>query len=441
MVETASVPARRSQRWMARLAWLTVVVACLVLLGAAGLFGSIALLLVGAVCAAACLAGAWWFLTHRGVLRWIAAVVVVGAPLAVAIMFAHAGLIWVLVTFGVLWVAALAAGRYALATPASPVRAEREVEPPRRPFVIMNPRSGGGKVERFHLIDRARHLGAEVSVLDGPAVDVADLARQALRAGADMLGVAGGDGTQALVAGIAAEAGIPFMVISAGTRNHFALDLGLDREDPAKCLDALTDGVEISVDLGRIAGRTFVNNASFGAYAAVVQSPAYRDDKTRTTLDVLPDILVGHRGPQLRLQVADTVITGSQAILISNNEYAADDIAGLGVRYALDRGVLGVLAVSVRGTADAAGLIGGRRSKALTVRTGTEVIVDADAESVPVGIDGEAVVLPTPVRCTIEPGALRVRVPRNRPGVRAQPPELDWSRLRQLALSTGRHDR
>src|SRR3954454_21233927 len=369
MVEPVAVTARGSQRWMARLAWLTVLVACLVLLGAAGLFGSIALLLVGAVCAAACLAGAWWFLTHRGVLRWIAAVVVVGAPLAVAIMFAHAGLIWVLVTFGVLWVAALAASRYALATPGSPARAERAAAPPRRPFVIMNPRSGGGKVERFHLIDLARHLGAEVSVLDGPAVDVADLARQALRAGADMLGVAGGDGTQALVAGIAAEAGIPFMVISAGTRNHFALDLGLDREDPAACLDALSDGVEVRVDLGLIGDRTFVNNAAFVAYAAVVQSPAYRDDKTGTTLDMLPDLLVGQQGPKLRLRLHGEEIDGPQAVLISNNPDAVDDIAGLGRRPRLDGGVLGVLAVTVRSAIEAAGLVRGRRwSTSLTIR-------------------------------------------------------------------------
>ena len=149
----------------------------------------------------------------------------------------------------------------------------------------MNPRSGGGKVDRFGLADRARALGAEVALLQG-TVDVALLARQALRDGADLLGVAGGDGTQALVAGIAAEHGVPFMVITAGTRNHFALDLGLDRDDPATCLEALTDGVELRVDLGLVGDRTFVNNASFGAYAAVVQSPAYRDDKTATTLDL-----------------------------------------------------------------------------------------------------------------------------------------------------------
>src|ERR1700748_209442 len=97
--------------------------------------------------------------------------------------------------------------------------------------------------------------------------------------GADLLGVAGGDGTQALVADVAVEHGLPFLVISAGTRNHFALDLGLDRDDPSKCLDALIDGVELHVDLGVVNGRPFVNTVSFGAYAALVQSPEYRADK------------------------------------------------------------------------------------------------------------------------------------------------------------------
>ncbi len=163
---------------------------------------------------------------------------------------------------------------------------------PRRAYLIMNPRSGGGKVTKFGLKEKAESLGAEVAMLDGQQiVDVAVLARQAVANGADLLGVAGGDGTQALVAGIAAEHDIPFLCISAGTRNHFALDLGLDREDPSTCLDALTDGVEQRIDLGLIGDRTFVNNASFGAYAEVVRSPEYRDDKRGTTLRMLPDLL------------------------------------------------------------------------------------------------------------------------------------------------------
>ena len=136
---------------------------------------------------------------------------------------------------------AVVAGRAALRGDPAPERMrEHDAPPPRRPYLIMNPRSGGGKVTRFGLKDKAEALGAEVVLLEGPGpVDVGALARQAVAEGADLLGVAGGDGTQALVAGIAAEHDVPLLVISAGTRNHFALDLGLDREDPSRCLDAL----------------------------------------------------------------------------------------------------------------------------------------------------------------------------------------------------------
>ncbi|MEU4426593.1 diacylglycerol kinase family protein [Actinoplanes sp. NPDC024001] len=437
MVETVDVPS--SRHWLARLAFVTAAAAVLLVLAVAGLRGSLGLLLVGGIGSAIGLAAAWWFLTHRGVLRWVAGAVVVLAPLVVAVLFARANLIWVVVAFGLLWSAAVAAGRRALAPEHDETPVEYETPPPRRPYLIMNPRSGGGKVERFDLAERARALGAEVYVLDGPAVDVAAVARQAVRDGADLLGVAGGDGTQALVAGIAAEHGLPFLVISAGTRNHFALDLGLDREDPSTCLDALTDGVELRIDLGLIGDRTFVNNASFGAYAAIVQSPAYRDDKVGTTLNLLPEVLTGEHGTHLRLDVDGVTVTGPQAVLISNNPYTADDVAGLGERPRLDGGTLGVLAVSVRGAADAAALISERgRTRAVTVRNTAEAVVDADTPTVPVGVDGESILMPTPVRCAIRPGALRVRVPRHRPGVRPARPELDWTRLRRLALTNRR---
>jgi diacylglycerol kinase family enzyme len=253
--------------------------------------------------------------------------------------------------------------------------------------------------------------------------------------------VAGGDGTQALVAGIAAEHDVPLLVISAGSRNHFALDLGLDREDPSRCLDALRDGVELRVDLGFIGDRPFVNYASFGAYAAVVQSPAYRDDKTRTTLDQLPGLLVGQQGPRLVARAENVTVEGPQAVLVSNNVYGMGDIAGLGRRARLDRGTLGMFAVTVNSAAQAAGLLRGRSSGGLTSVVGREVVVDADVAQVPVGVDGEALVLDTPVRCVVQPGALRVRVPRDRPGVPDPKPIMDWKRLRQIALTvpgTGR---
>jgi diacylglycerol kinase family enzyme len=235
------------------------------------------------------------------------------------------------------------------------------------------------------------------------------------------------------VAGIAAEHGIPFLVITAGTRNHFALDLGLDRDNPAACLGALSDAVELRVDLGVIGGRTFVNNASFGAYAEVVESPAYRGDKLRTTLELLPDLLQGHRGPRLTARADGAEISTPQAVLVANNPYGTGDIAGLGRRARLDRGVLGVVAVTVGSAREAAGLLRGRRAAGLRVLTAQEVTVTADTPRVPVGIDGEAVTLPVPVRCTVRPRALRVWVPRDRPGVPAPKPEFDWARLLRLA--------
>jgi diacylglycerol kinase family enzyme len=123
---------------------------------------------------------------------------------------------------------------------------------------------------------------------------------------------------------------------------------------------------------------------------------------------------------------------------VSNNPYAGDDIAGLGYRDRLDTGVLGVLAITVSGAASAAMLVRGRRSKALTFATASEAVIDADAPSIPIGIDGEAVSMPVPVRCTIQPGAVRVRVPRLRPAGHAPRPAMDWTRLRRLAVSTGR---
>jgi diacylglycerol kinase family enzyme len=267
-------------------------------------------------------------------------------------------------------------------------------------------------------------------LLEGPGVvDVAALARQAIADGADLLGVAGGDGTQALVAGIAAEHDLPFLVISAGTRNHFAMDLGLDRENPAACLDALNNGVEQRIDLGVIGGRTFVNNASFGAYAEIVESPAYRDDKRGTTLEMLPDILSGHQGAKLSASAGDVTITGPQALLVSNGPYETADIAGLGRRARIDTGKLGMVAVTVNNALQAAALLRGTRGQGLTTLTTDEVVLDADAAEVPVGIDGETVMMATPVRCTIRPKALRVRVPRDRPGIPAIRPRLDWSAL------------
>ena len=434
----AAQPATRSQVWLARGAFALTVASAVVLVVFAGR-QSLGMVLVAVVGLVAFVAGAYWFLAGRGLLRVAAAVLAVLAPIVVVVLLVRAGLLWVALLSVALFALAIAAGGAALAVDAEKVgMPTHEVPAPKKPFLVMNPRSGGGKVTRFGLKEKAEAMGAEVALLEGPdIIDVAALARDAVARGADLLGVAGGDGTQALVAGIAAQYDLPFLVVSAGTRNHFALDLGLDREDPSTCLDGLTDGVEIRVDLGVIGGRTFVNNASFGAYAAIVQSPAYRDDKTRTTLNMLPDYLAGQRGARLSVRIGDVTVEGPQAVLVSNDPYGSTDLAGLGRRARLDHGVLGVVAVSVANARQAVGLLRRNHRRGLTRLTGAEVVVDADHAEIPVGIDGEAIIMPTPVRCTTTPKALRVRVPRNRPGVPPARPAIDWVRLRRLAFARG----
>jgi diacylglycerol kinase family enzyme len=432
--EASSQGSTRSQAWLARLSFVLVGVAVAILAAFAEL-KSLAMLAVGLGAAAITLAAAFLFLSRRGVARWLSLAVFAAAPIAVIIVYAFAGLLWVALVSGAAWLLAGATARVALAGDWTDWRMpEQPVAPARHPFLIMNPRSGGGKVGQFGLQRKAEDLGAEVFVMNGPEpVDVARVAREAVAGGADLLGVAGGDGTQALVAGVAAEHGVPFMVITAGTRNHFALDLGLDRDDPSACLGALSDAVELRVDLGTVGGQTFVNNASFGAYADVVQTPAYRDDKLGTTLDLLPDLLHGHRQARLAAWADGAKISAPQALLVANNPYGTSDIAGLSRRARLDRGALGVVGVQVGSARQAAGLLRGTRASGLTVLTARNVMITANAPRIPVGVDGEAVSMPAPVVCAIRPGALRVRVPRDRPGVRPPKPPINWARLRVLA--------
>lgn len=196
--------------------------------------------------------------------------------------------------------------------------------------------------------------------------------------------------------------------------------------------------MELRVDLGFAGDQPFVNNASFGAYAAIVQSPAYRDDKIGTSLEMLPDLLTGQQGPRLVAHVGDTTLTAPQAVLVSNNPYRTGDPFGLGRRERLDSGTLGVLGVKVEGAISAAALLLNPEPAGLTVLTAPEVVIEADRDEIEAGVDGEAMVLPAPVHCRIAAGALRVRVPRKRPGAAPAPPRLDWRRLRKLAATVGR---
>ena len=262
-----------------------------------------------------------------------------------------------------------------------------------------------------------------------PGDDLLQLAEDAVDRGARVIGMAGGDGSQALVATVAARRDVPHVCIPAGTRNHFALDLGLDRDDVVGALDAYTDGRERRIDLARVNDRVFVNNASLGVYAKVVQSPAYRDAKLQTWAEMLPALL-GPEAPPIDLEFTTpdgTSYADAPLVLVSNNPYRLTSLAGAGTRGRLDEGVLGVFAARVLGPGDVSRLmaleLAGQASRfpGLLTWSATEFEVRSRGP-VEVGLDGEALVMEPPLRFVSMPGALRVRTPRSAglsPGARA----------------------
>jgi diacylglycerol kinase family enzyme len=337
----------------------------------------------------------------RTVLVVLAGLLLVGA---IAVLVTGRVLVEAFVSIGLFWLSTVAARRaFRIRVTLPP--AER----PTRAVVIWNPRSGGGKAAAAHLDIEARARGIEPIELR-PGDDLRVLVRDAIDRGADALGAAGGDGTQALVAMIAAEHDLPFACIPAGTRNHFALDLGVDRTDVVGALDALVNGGERRVDLAEVNGRVFVNNVSLGLYAQAVQSARYRDAKLQTMLDTMPEFI----GPspsgnhELRYE-SPSDIAGRKAIvvMVSNNSYRLGTVIGSGTRPRIDDGLLGVAVL-------AAPADGGHRPtwKQWTVPSFT---VESN-DPVPAGVDGEALVFDPPLHFTIRPRALRVRIAPQHPG-------------------------
>jgi diacylglycerol kinase family enzyme len=319
---------------------------------------------------------------------------------------------------------ATATARFALGHDLPRRRTGKRVGPARHGVLLMNPRSGGGKVRRFDLEAEARRRGVRPIVLQ-PGDDLRALAEMAATDGADVMGMAGGDGSQALVADVARRHDIAYVCVPAGTRNHFALDLGLDRDDVVGALDAFAAAYERRIDLAQLGDRIFVNNASLGVYARVVQSDAYRDAKLGTTARMLPDLLgPGVRRLDLRFDRPDgEPQTSSDMVLVSNDVYRLESMAGFGTRPRIDDGVLGVVTVTVDRARDlpmlmsleAAGRI--ERFPGYRAWATPEFVVDSSEPLIDVGVDGEALQLPPPLRFRSLPGALRVRTPLTAPGV------------------------
>ncbi len=283
-----------------------------------------------------------------------------------------------------------------------------DADRPRQPVLFLNPRSGGGRAARAGLAERARERGVDVIVLR-PDDDLAALVGDAVARGADALGAAGGDGSLAVVAAAALAHDLPFVCVPAGTRNHFALDVGVDRDDLVGSLEAFTDGVERRIDVAEVNGRLFLNNVSLGIYGDAVRRSTYRDAKARTLAQTAAKVL-GPSAPAAGLELVDDrgrSHCDPAVVLVSNNPYSIDPPRAPGTRPVLDGGQLGVVVLDRPAS--------GRTSARIWTAKQLEVIAITPVHA---GIDGEAIDLSPPLRFAIRPAALRVRISRSHESAR-----------------------
>jgi diacylglycerol kinase family enzyme len=378
--------------------------------------------LIVVACVAGALGAAWYGLLRRGARRFLASTLGLLLIVVAAIVIGNGDNGFLLALVVLAFLVGVAGARVAF----RPSRSLPQAEPPSHPVLFVNPWSGDGRAARVGLVGEARRRGIETIEMQA-GDDLEELVRGAIAAGADGLAMAGGDGSQASVAAIAAAHDLPYACIPSGTRNHFALDLGVDREDMVGALDAFVDGGERYVDLGEVNGRVFVNNVSLGVYAKAVGQDQYREAKLRTLLDTLTDTL-GADGEaiELRWTDGDGVEQRSTAlVLVSNNVYLLGPTLGSGTRPRLDGGVLGIVDFHPPGM--------GEQVARWRELVASSLEIEADAP-IPLGIDGEAMTLEPPLHFRIRPRALRVRIADDHPGASpsAEVPSGPLSVLKEL---------
>ena len=278
-------------------------------------------------------------------------------------------------------------------------------------LVVLNPASGPDETPAAEL--GAALAGGEVVEAEGADVEAA--VRRAVEAGAEVVAVAGGDGTIRCAAGLVAGTDTLLLPVPAGTRNHFARELGI--ETLADAGEAWTGGDVRRVDLAEVNGERFVNNSSVGFYAALVRERETHERRMpKAWANVRAAWAQARKGHRFWVRVGDDRYR-AWIVFVGNGCYG-DTLADLTARQRLDANQLDVRVLRAdarlaRVRAVVALLLGrSGRSPLLASSTPDEVTIELDGRRrVEVAIDGEVLELDNPLHYRSLPGALAVLVP------------------------------
>jgi diacylglycerol kinase family enzyme len=264
-------------------------------------------------------------------------------------------------------------------------------------LLLINPHSGDDDPGPEELVLKAQEHGIETHVLE-QGDDSAEIAR---RSGATVLGAAGGDGSLAAVAAVAIETDAAFVCIPFGTRNHFARDIGLDCDDPIGALAAFDDdAADRRIDAAKAGDRLFLNNVSFGAYAGLVHRREHGRRRGEALARARALLQTARHRHRLHANVNGEALV-ARVLLIGNNRYDVD-LFTLGERDRLDGGELQLWAAA------------GWLPRAWEDRVAATFHIELGSSSVRAAIDGEPVLLESPLELESLPGALRMRLPATR---------------------------
>jgi YegS/Rv2252/BmrU family lipid kinase len=296
---------------------------------------------------------------------------------------------------------------------------------PARVTAIINSSAGDPNREqttrRLNQILKSKGLEWKIS-LAASGSDVSALARQAAGEQNGIVVAGGGDGTINSVAAALIGADKTLGVLPLGTLNHFAKDLRIPLDLEA-AVQTIVEGEVISVDVGEVNGRFFLNNSSLGIYPRMIEEREERQQRGWSKFVALLSAALSmlHRYPVLSVRLK----TGTQElarrtpiIFVGNNEYELQGLK-MGTRQCLDRGLLHLYVMRHTGTWGLirlffSALIGELKSvKEFDTLSVKEVRVEARRQRLRVALDGEVTVMETPLYYRTRPGALRVVVPKD----------------------------
>lgn len=278
-----------------------------------------------------------------------------------------------------------------------------------RGVVFVNPRSGREHTSRADLASQFPDHRVEETPAEGLDASI----RSAIADGAAFVGMAGGDGTVRSGAGPLLGSDVPLLAVPAGTRNHFARQLGI--VDLPAAVRAAAGRIE-AVDVGEVNGRCFINNSAIGMYPQMVErrEAFQRRRLPKRVAQILADVAQLSRGRRFRVSI-EGVGYRAWTLFIGNGQYG-EDMLDIATRQSIDEGMLDVRLVRadrlLARTRVIGALILGRlhRSALVVQRTVPELTFEFDTPTVEVALDGEVVTLDAPLHYRSRPGELRVLI-------------------------------